>query len=193
MSNCRPVRILRGVALRIPGGPAAKDAGLIDDFGHRFFLAIGHDVHAAHSADLTYRLDQLDADIAAFAGLVLRSAETGDDRVRDMHTGNILAHPLRRFGRAQRTDAGEYIDLAEEPERLDLFHEAAQQRQVKTVLSLDELRARGDFLRQPLRPPGIRQTGGIFGGAEKHTRRVADLAPALKMMIVAQGARDIEQ
>src|SRR6202035_4183194 len=89
--------------------------------------------------------------------------------------------------------AGENEHLAEEAERLDLFHEAAQQRQVVAVWSLNELGACGDLLRQALRPPCVRQAGGIFGGAEKHARREADLAPALKMMIVAQGARDIEQ
>src|SRR5258707_4362637 len=117
--------------------------------------------------------------MAAFAGLVLRAIETRDDGVRDVHAGDVLAHPLRRLRRAQRADAGENEDLAEEAERLDLVHEAAQQRQVIAVLSLNELGARGGLLRQTLRTPCIRQAGGIFGGAQKDARREADLASAL--------------
>ena len=43
--------------------------------------------------------------------------------------------------------------LPRQTERLDLFHEAAQQRQVVAVLRLDELRARRDLLGQALWPP----------------------------------------
>ena len=110
-----------------------------------------------------------------------------------MHAGNVLAHPLRRLCRAQRADAGQDINLAEQPERFHLFDEGGEQRQVVAVLGLDELRARVDFLRQALRAPGVRQSGGIFSGAEKYARRESDLAPALKTMFIAQVARDLEQ
>ena len=83
--------------------------------------------------------------------------------------------------------------LPDQAERLHLLHEAAQQRQVVAVLRLDELRARGDLLRQTLRAPGVRQRRGVLGSAEKYARREADLAPALKMVLVAQRARDVEQ
>jgi len=39
----------------------------------------------------------------------------------------------------------------------------------------------------------VRQSRGILGGAEKYPRRKRDLAAALKVMIVAKRARDIEQ
>jgi hypothetical protein len=95
--------------------------------------------------------------------------------------------------RAQRTDTDENIDLAEKTQCLHLIQESAQQRQIIAILRLNELRARGDFLRQALRPPIVRQGRGIFSSAEKYARRNADLAPALKLVFIALGARDSEQ
>src|ERR1700730_16646329 len=100
------------VAARIPGGAALKYAGSIHDLGHRFFLAVGHDVHAADAGDLADLLDQLDAEIAALARLILRSLKPRNDAVRNMHAWHVLAHPLGRLRRAQRTDAREDEDLA---------------------------------------------------------------------------------
>ena len=70
---------------------------------------------------------------------------------------------------------------------------SAQQRQVIAVLGLNELRTGRDFLGQPLRPPCVRQAGGIFRRTQEHARRETDLAAALKVMVIAQGARDAEQ
>src|ERR1700722_2834554 len=98
---------LCGVALGIPGRAALKNARSFDDLGHRFFLAVGHDVDAADAADLANGLNQLDADIESFASLILGAAQTRDQRVRKMNAGDALAHPLRRLARAQWADASQ--------------------------------------------------------------------------------------
>ena len=69
----------------------------------------------------------------------------------------------------------------------------SKQRHVVAVLRLDELRAGGDLLGQPLRAPVVRQSRRVLGGAEQHPRREGDLAAAQKVMLVAQRARGLEQ
>ena len=83
--------------------------------------------------------------------------------------------------------------LSEKTERLDLLHEGGEQRQVVAVLRLDELRASIDLLRESLCTPGVRQCRGVLGCPEENARREADLAAALKMMVIAQRPRDVEQ
>ena len=60
--------------------------------------------------------------------------------------------------------------LLEQPERLHLVHEAAQQRQVVAILGLDELRAGGDLLRQPQRAASHAAAPKGFSAAPKNTR-----------------------
>jgi hypothetical protein len=72
-----------------------------------------HDVHAADAADLADRLNQLDADVDSLARLIRSALEPRDRRIRNMHAGDVLAHPLGGLCRAQRADAGENINLAE--------------------------------------------------------------------------------
>ena len=175
------------------GDRPREHAGAVDDLGHRLFLPVGHDVHAADAANLANLLYEIDAEVAAFARLILGAGEALDDGVGDVHAGNVLAHPFGRLRRAQRPDAGEDVDLVEQPERLDLVHEGAQQRQIVHVLRLDELRPGGDLLGEAQRAPLVGQGRGIFGGAQEHARRETDLASALKVVIIAQGARDLEQ
>jgi len=170
-----------------------KHAGSLDDLGYRLFLAIGHDVDTADAGNFADFLYQLDADIAPFARLIGSALEARDRTVRDVHPGHVLAHPLRRLGRAQRSDAREDEYLSEQPHILRVRHERAQQGQVVAILGLDELCAGGDLLRQSLRAPFVRQAGRIFGGSQKHARRIRDLAAALKPVLVAQVACDVEQ
>src|ERR1700678_306147 len=61
----------------MPGHAALQHAGPVDDFGNRFFLAVGHHMDTMDALDFTDFLDQLDADLAAFElgllGLARRS------------------------------------------------------------------------------------------------------------------------
>ena len=107
--------------------------------------------------------------------------------------GTFLRIHSAVFAERSGPTPAENEDLVEEAERLHLLHEAAQQRQVVAVLGLNELRARRDLLRQPLRPPCMRQARRIFRRAEEYARRETDLAAALKVVVVAQGAGDVEQ
>jgi len=121
-------------------------------------------MHAADAADLANGLNHLDADIESLASLILGAAQTRDQRVRNMHAGDVLAHPLCRLCRAQWADACENMDLAEQTQCFHLLHETAQHRQVEAVLRLDELRARGHLFSQTPRPPLMRQSEWILGG-----------------------------
>ena len=105
----------------------------------------------------------------------------------------MRAHPLRRLGGAQRTHADQDEDLLEQAEILDAAHEGLEQRHVVAVLGLNELRAGGDLLRQPLCPPFARQGEGILGGAEQHPRRVSQLAATEEVVLVAHDPGGLEQ
>ena len=79
------------------------------------------------------------------------------------------------------------------PSSSDSRHERLEPRHVVAVLRLDELRARGDLLREPVRPPVERRRERILGRAEEHARRERDLAAALEAVLVAQRPADVEQ
>ena len=123
----------------------------------------------------------------------LRARQPLDDGVRNVHAGHVRAHPLGRLGRAQRTDADQDEHLPEQPQVLDLPHEIPEQRHVVAVLRLDELRAGGDLLREPLRAPLGRLRERILGRTEQHARRAGDLAAAQEAVLVAQRARGLQQ
>ncbi len=133
----------------------------VDDFGHGFFLAIGHHVHAADALDRADLLDEIDAEVAAFAGLVLRALHALDDAVGNVDARHVGAHPFAGLGGAQRPHADQDEDLLEQARILDGGHEAAQQRHVVAVLRLHELRARRDLLGEAQRR-GVRR-GETFG------------------------------
>ena len=150
-------------------------------------------MYAADPGDLTDLLNQFDADVAALARLIVGALESCDRGVRHVQPRDVAPHPIGGLRRTQGANAGENEDFPHEAQCLDLCHERAQQRQVVDVLGLNELRAGRDFLGETLRTPGMWQGGGILGGTQEYARCEADLTAALEVMLVAQGARDVEQ
>src|SRR5882757_2937825 len=167
---------LLSVALGKPRHPAAENAGAFDDLGHRLLLPISHHVHAGNSRDLAQLMNQVDTQAAALDGLVLRACQTSDDRVGDVNSRHVRAHPLGRLGRSQRSDSGQHEHLLEQSQVCHPLHEFAHHRNVEAILSLDELGTGGDLLGQPLGAPVERQRERVLGRTQKHARRVTELA-----------------
>src|SRR5579862_11322 len=193
MSGSLPGSVGLRVTPGVPGHAAVEYPGALDDLGDGVFLAERHDVHAVHALDGADLLDEIDAQLTPFGGLVLRAAQARDHGVRNVHAGHVRADPLGRLGRAQRAHADQDEHLVEQPQLVGLVHEGPQQRYVVAELRLDELCAGGHLLRQSLGAPFERLGEGILGGAEQHARRVADLAAGEEVVLVAQRARGLEQ
>src|SRR5579883_3506289 len=187
------VGIELGIAAGIPRDTPVEHAGAFDDFRDALFLTVRHHMNPADSGDGADFLDEIDAEIAPFARGVSRARHARDDGVRDVQAGDVCAHPLRRLGGAQRTDADQDEYLLEQSEILDAAHEGLEQRHVVAVLSLDELRAGRDLLGEPLGAPFGRQREGVLRGTEQHSRGVSQLASAQEPMLIAHGPGGLEQ
>ncbi len=167
----------------------------MDDIRHQLLLAIGHDVHAGDALDFAHLLDDFDADLLAlflfaFPG---RLAQTVDDMVRDTHAGNVLAHILRGFVRAQRADADQNVYLLVQPHITHHLHKLAEARHVIAVLGLDELRSGLHLLRQTQWTPFIGLGKGVSRRAQEQAGWGGQFAPAEEHTLVAHDTRRAQQ
>src|ERR1700730_11141809 len=102
---------------------------------------------ARQRADL---LDEVDTQLPSFAGAIARAGQSPDHFIRDVQSWNVGAHPLRRLRGPQRPYTDQDEDASQQAYVLDLAQKTSQQRDVVTVLSLNELRAGLNFFGQPL-------------------------------------------
>ena len=80
-----------------------------------------------------------------------------------------------------------------ESEVADLRHPPAERRDIEDELGLDELRAGGDLLAEPLGADGGRLGERVLHRAEETVRRRIDHAPGQQGVLVAHGAQGPQQ
>ena len=176
-----------------PRRAAFQHAGVVDDFGDVLFLPVGHHMHAGDARRVAQLLDHLDADALALGFLVGRAA-----RRAITESGMCTPATLARIQRAALAEASgptptRTKHFSTSPRSRALAMKLLQQRQIETILRLDELRAGGDLLGEPSHAKVVRRREGIFRRAEKDARRRRQLAPREKLRFVAHAPDDRQQ
>src|SRR5687767_9138553 len=98
-------------------------------------------MHAVYPVDLPHLLDDFNANLQAFLALPGRwgLAQPLDNCVRNVDTGNIGAHPFRRFCGSQRSYPDEDKYLLVQPQIANAPHESLKEGSIKAVLRLDKI------------------------------------------------------
>jgi hypothetical protein len=104
-------------------------------------------MYAARPLHFANFIDHIDTDIHAFLPLILGTGETFNNRIGNMHTGDIISNPLCGFGRSQWTNAGLNKDFFMQTHISNLGHILFQHGNIKTVLGLNKLGTSSDFFR----------------------------------------------
>ena len=101
----------------------------------------------------------------------------------------VLRHPARRLGRAQRRDADQQEEAAGRGVLGEARGVAPHDPSIHAELGLHELGAGCDLGRELVRPPAGRRVDRHIGGAEKELRAARHLASGREHALVAQVAR----
>ncbi len=113
--------------------------------------------------------------------------------VRHHRAEQLLLHPARRLGRAQRRHADDELDLLVEAMLGEPRHVTAGDACIHAELRLRKLRAGCDLRGQSLGLPSRRRIDRAVGGAEEKLGLPADFLAARQLASVTQLARGLEQ
>ena len=139
--------------------------GVADHIGDRRLVARRHDVHAGNAGNGGELAHQVEAEPAALGGGIARRLQPRDRRVGNDGAEQLLAHPARRLGRAQRRDADQERQLDAvlgEPR-----HVAPHHAGIHAELRLHELAAGRDLALEAFRLPAGRRIDRHVGGGDE--------------------------
>ena len=160
---------LPGALVMAMGAAVAEHAGVGDDLGNQFLLAVRHQVNTGNPFHVTDALNQLDTDTLALEFLIIAALEAGDDLVGNMHAGDMAANPPRGARRGQRPDADQDETALIQPHVAHPIHIGLEPGNIKAILGLHELGPGGDLLGQAQGTEIIGRDNGL-AAAPRNTR-----------------------